>query len=108
MCTGYDHMPYLPFPPTWPVYCPARKLANWLESYASILELPVWLSTTAELVSRDPSGKGWMVDVNKDGTKRRLMTRHVVFAVGYGAGLPSIPTYPGQVRTYHYLRELRY
>jgi len=24
---GYDHMPYLPFPPTWPVYAPSQKVA---------------------------------------------------------------------------------
>jgi hypothetical protein len=23
---GYDHMPYIPFPPTWPVYSPAQKV----------------------------------------------------------------------------------
>jgi putative flavoprotein involved in K+ transport len=27
-----NHLPYLPFPPTFPVYIPKDKLANWFES----------------------------------------------------------------------------
>ncbi|KNZ76104.1 Flavin-containing monooxygenase YUCCA3 [Termitomyces sp. J132] len=41
----YDHVPYLPFPPTWRVYTPAAKLANRLESYAEALELNVRTSS---------------------------------------------------------------
>ena len=26
-----NHLPYLPFPPTFPVYIPKDKLANWFE-----------------------------------------------------------------------------
>ncbi len=28
-----NHLPYLPFPPNFPVYIPKDKLANWFESY---------------------------------------------------------------------------
>ena len=28
-----NHLPYLPFPPTFPVYIPKDKLANWFEFY---------------------------------------------------------------------------
>ncbi|KIJ09881.1 hypothetical protein PAXINDRAFT_23467, partial [Paxillus involutus ATCC 200175] len=38
----YNQTPYLQFPPTWPVYSPATKLAGWLEGYSSYLELNVW------------------------------------------------------------------
>ena len=27
----YDHLPYLPFPESWPVFTPRDKLADWLE-----------------------------------------------------------------------------
>jgi hypothetical protein len=33
------------FPPTWPVFTPAVKLGDWLESYAHALELNVWTSS---------------------------------------------------------------
>jgi hypothetical protein len=28
-----NHLPYMPFPDSWPVYVPKDKLANWFESY---------------------------------------------------------------------------
>jgi cation diffusion facilitator CzcD-associated flavoprotein CzcO len=95
---GIDHMPYIPFPSTWPVYIPARKLANWMESYASILELPVWLSANVHEASRDHVGGGWQVDLEHKGTRKTLRPKHVIFAIGWGAGAPFIPKYPGMVR----------
>ena len=29
-----NHLPYMPFPPTWPTYLPKDKLAGWFEYYA--------------------------------------------------------------------------
>ncbi|KAJ6566754.1 hypothetical protein B0H19DRAFT_1138526 [Mycena capillaripes] len=90
----YDHLPYLPFPPTWPVYAPALKLGNWLEHYAEVLELNVWLSCT--VVSARPNAAGkWDVVVASSGTERRFTVNHVVFATGLGAGEPRLPSYPG-------------
>ena len=40
-----DHLPYLPFPPNYPVYIPRDKIANWLEFYADTMELNVWTGT---------------------------------------------------------------
>ena len=37
----YDHMPYLPFPDHWPIYTPKDKMGDWLEAYASIMELDI-------------------------------------------------------------------
>ena len=37
----YNHLPYLPFPPTWPLLCPRDKIAAWLEFYATALDLHV-------------------------------------------------------------------
>ncbi|KAG6333166.1 hypothetical protein ID866_5921 [Astraeus odoratus] len=93
----YDHMPYLPFPPSWPVHTPALKLADWLESYAQSLELNVWTST--EVVSVEPSttGKKWSVKVGRnDGTERIFNVNHVVFAMGFSSGNARIPTIPGR------------
>ena len=35
----YDHLPYLPFPPNWPVFAPKDKIGDWLEMYTKIMEL---------------------------------------------------------------------
>ncbi|EDR00354.1 uncharacterized protein LACBIDRAFT_314321 [Laccaria bicolor S238N-H82] len=46
--------PLFLFPPTWPVYAPVVKPANWLEHYAEIFELNVWLSLNITSIDRDP------------------------------------------------------
>ncbi|KAI6046376.1 FAD/NAD(P)-binding domain-containing protein, partial [Pisolithus marmoratus] len=93
----YDHLPYMPFPSSWPVFRPAAKLGNWLETYAHSLELNVW--TSAEVVSVDPGaqGKKWSVKVIRDDERERIFqVNHVVFALGLGGGSPNIPTIPCQ------------
>ena len=42
-----NHLPYLPFPPTFPTYIPKDKLANWFEFYVEALELNFWTGTAA-------------------------------------------------------------
>ena len=63
-----NHLPYLPFPPTFPVYIPKDKLANWFESYVEAMELNFWTGT--ELV-------GGSYD-----EKRKAMARHAA-ALGW-------------------------
>ncbi|KAH9926340.1 FAD/NAD(P)-binding domain-containing protein, partial [Amylocystis lapponica] len=80
----FDHMPYLPFPPSWPVYTPARKLANWLEFYAEAMELNVWTSSTV-LRAEQHADNTWTVTVQRaDGTERKLHVQHLVLALGWG------------------------
>ena len=43
-----NHLPYMPFPPNWPVYIPKDKLANWFEAYAEAMELNFWTGTEFE------------------------------------------------------------
>ncbi len=40
-----NHLPLMPFPPTWPVFIPKDKLANWFETYVESLELNFWTGT---------------------------------------------------------------
>ncbi|KAI0032443.1 hypothetical protein K488DRAFT_49948 [Vararia minispora EC-137] len=91
-----DHMPYLPFPSTWPVFAPAPKIAAWLEHYAFDLELNVWTSATLLSVVQDPDTHLWTLDVARaDGSRRTLRAGHLVGAVGIGGGKHYIPTIPG-------------
>ncbi|KZW00706.1 hypothetical protein EXIGLDRAFT_695199 [Exidia glandulosa HHB12029] len=93
----YDHMPYLPFPPGWPVWTPAPKLADWLESYAKSLDLNVWTSSTISSTEWDESAKRWNVTVVRGKDEPRVLhPRHVVVAIGLAGGVPYIPEIPGQ------------
>ena len=88
-----NHLPYMPFPPTWPVYIPKDKLANWFESYAEAMELNYWTSTEFEGGSYDESAQRWTVTLNRAGEKRVMHPRHVVMATGV-SGIPHIPDIP--------------
>ena len=49
----YDHLPYLPFPASWPVFSPKDKIGDWLEMYAKVMELNYWGSTTCKSAVRE-------------------------------------------------------
>ena len=93
ICT--NHLPYLPFPETWPVYIPKDMLANFMEFYAMAMELDVWTGSTFRGGSYDASSKRWEVQVERpDGTVRTLRPGQVVMAVGV-SGIPNLPKFPG-------------
>ncbi|KAF8067690.1 hypothetical protein FPV67DRAFT_1561985 [Lyophyllum atratum] len=91
-----DHMPYMPFPPTWPVYTPSLKMAEWLEGYAELLELNVWTSSTVQNAIQGRDGK-WSVSVRRhDSTIRVFVVNHLVIAAGVGDGHPKVPDIPNK------------
>ncbi|KAG5953436.1 hypothetical protein E4U53_005547 [Claviceps sorghi] len=95
----YDHLPYMNFPPQWPVFTPKDKLADWLEAYASIMELNVWLKTELVQTSWDDIKSIWTVElarINNDGvrTSRTFYPRHIIQATGQ-SGLKNLPIIPG-------------
>jgi cation diffusion facilitator CzcD-associated flavoprotein CzcO len=95
----YDHMPYVPFPPHWPVFTPKDKLAEFFEAYVTLLELNVWTSTDLKSTSWDENKKQWTVEVSRnkpDGTVevRTLHPRHIVQATGH-SGKKNMPEIPG-------------
>jgi len=81
----YDHLPYLPFPETWPVFTPKDKMGDWLEMYVKVMELTCWGSTEAVKASFDPAEKRWTVELVRDGEPLVLRPAQLVFATGaYG------------------------
>jgi len=93
-----NHLPYMPFPPNWPVYIPKDKLANWFESYAETMELDYWTGTEFEGGTYDEGEERWSVVVRRpEGTKRELHPRHVVLATGV-SGIPNVPEIPSLSR----------
>jgi cation diffusion facilitator CzcD-associated flavoprotein CzcO len=92
--THVNHLPYLPFPATWPNYIPKDKIASWFEAYVESQELNYWTGTALEAGSYDDAEQRWTVTLRRaDGTARRLRPRHVVMATG-ASGLPVVPDIP--------------
>jgi putative flavoprotein involved in K+ transport len=93
----YDHLPYIPFPEHWPVFCPKDKLGDWLEFYTKVMELNYWGSTECRSASFDPATKTWNVLVERDGKPVELRPRQLVFATG-SYGPPREPAFKGKER----------
>ncbi|OBR16541.1 Flavin-containing monooxygenase [Colletotrichum higginsianum IMI 349063] len=96
----YCHLPFIPFPADWPLFTPKDKLADWLESYAKMMELNIWTSTEVQDTSYDEHSKSWTVKLlrhahDDGGSTRVIRPRHVVLATGQ-AGDPIAPSFPGQ------------
>ena len=90
-----NHLPYLPFPPTFPVYIPKDKLANWFESYVEALELNFWTGTELVGGSYDEQRGEWRVTLRQqDGGERVMRPRHLIFATGVSS-IPYTPDLPG-------------
>jgi len=78
-----NHLPYLPFPATWPAYIGKDQLADWLESYARILGLDVRTGTGLVGAHHDDATGRWTVELaGEDGGSVVVRPRHLVFATG--------------------------
>lgn len=93
-----NHLPYMPFPPTWPAYIPKDKVASWFEAYVESLELNYWTDTEFEGGTYDEKDQRWTVRLRRaDGTIREMRPRHIVMATGV-SGIPNIPDIPSLQR----------
>jgi putative flavoprotein involved in K+ transport len=90
----YDHLPYLPFPENWPVFSPKDKIADWLEMYTRVMEVPYWTRSEVTSASWNDETEHWTVTVDREGRDVTLTPRHLVFATGM-SGKPNIPSFPG-------------
>jgi len=89
-----NHLPYMPFPPSWPAYIPKDKLASWFEAYVESLELNYWTGTEFEGGVYDEKAARWSVVLRRaDGTRREMHPRHIVIATGV-SGIPNLPDIP--------------
>ena len=88
---GVNHMPFLSFPPNWPRYIPKDKIADWLESYASIMEINFWTETNFDGADWDEDAQQWTARLTlKDGSARTMKVHHIVMA----ASVSAVPKKP--------------
>lgn len=89
-----DHLPYLPFPDSWPIYSAKDKIANWFEFYAEAMELNVWTSAEMTEATYDEGSATWTLKVDTREGERVIRPKDVILATG-AAGEPNIPDLPG-------------
>jgi putative flavoprotein involved in K+ transport len=90
----YDHLPYLKFPDTWPIFSPKDKLGDWLEMYTRVMELNYWTRTTCRSATYDEAAGEWTVVVDRDGEEVTLRPKELVLATGM-SGKARMPDLPG-------------
>ncbi|MGA1552935.1 MAG: FAD-dependent oxidoreductase, partial [Burkholderiaceae bacterium] len=93
----YDHLPYLPFPPNWPIFSPKDKIGDWLEMYTKIMEINYWGSTTCQSASFDETKNEWSIKVVRDGKEIILKPKQLVLATGM-SGKANVPSFKGMER----------
>ena len=90
-----NHLPYMPFPETWPNYIPKDMLGLWFEIYAQAMEINHWTNTEFTDGVWDAASKCWVATLKRaDGTDRVIRPRHIVFANGVSS-YPLRPEIPG-------------
>ena len=90
-----NHLPYMPFPPSYPTYIPKDMLANWFELYTQAMELNFWPGTEFGGGTYDDAAHCWTVRLAlADGSAREMRPRHIVMATGV-SGIPQAPELPG-------------
>ncbi|KAH7148263.1 hypothetical protein EDB81DRAFT_649417 [Dactylonectria macrodidyma] len=95
----YDHLPYIRFPPQWPIFTPKDKLADFFASYATLLELNVWMKSEITSSKWDAQERRWSVKVKRqtEGGVEETKTfrpRHIVQATGH-SGKMHLPDLNG-------------
>jgi len=92
-----NHLPFYPFPSNWPIFTPAGKLANFLESYVDVLEVNVWTESTIDpkRTAFNEKTNKWDVTIvrtqNGKSEERTFSVGHIVLATGLGGGQPKMP-----------------
>lgn len=98
-----NHLPFMPFPASWPVYITKDQLAEWLEIYTNAMSIAAWTSTTLEESHYDDAEKRWKLTFRRgDGSISIVRPRNVVLATGVFGGarridLPGADHYSGQL-----------
>ncbi|MEC7573758.1 MAG: NAD(P)/FAD-dependent oxidoreductase, partial [Pseudomonadota bacterium] len=101
--TSVNHLPYMPFPKTFPRYIPKDKIANWLESYVEHMELNFWTETRFESAAYDENLDRWNAKLRMaDGSARNVRPAHIIMATSVSGtpkytDIPTLDAFDGTV-----------
>ncbi|CCH41596.1 hypothetical protein BN7_1137 [Wickerhamomyces ciferrii] len=92
----YHRLPYI-HSDTFPIYPSKDQFANFLECYAKMLELNIWLNTSVTKAGFNSDTKKWEVSVVNNSTNdvKKIFPNHLIFCTGH-SGEPNIPHFPGE------------
>ena len=86
-----NNLPYIRSPEIFPDYLPKDLWADWLECYAKMMRLNLWLKTEVIKGSFDDERGAYAIELKlADGSTRTMHPKHIVLATG-GIGLSPKP-----------------
>ena len=78
-----------------PYWIPRTKLADFMEYYSRVQEIPIWTSAVLQPNPEyNADTKTWTIRVDHEGVIKVLKTRHLVMATGLHS-TPRIPNFMG-------------
>tara|TARA_R100001143_G_scaffold62909_1_gene67535 strand:- start:3046 stop:4863 length:1818 start_codon:yes stop_codon:yes gene_type:complete len=90
----FDHLPYMPFPDSWPVFTPKDKMGDWLEVYTRVMELNYWTNSSCKKAVYDEKSETWSVSIVRDGEEITLQATQLIIATGR-SGKVNMPSFKG-------------
>jgi cation diffusion facilitator CzcD-associated flavoprotein CzcO len=90
-----NDFPFMPFPPSFPMWLSKDKLGDWIESYADAMEVNAWTSTELLASDYDANKKRWTIKLNKNGEEKTIHCKHFVIATGVSGSIPKMPHIAG-------------
>jgi putative flavoprotein involved in K+ transport len=90
-------VPYLPFPETWPRFASKDRVADWLDAYATIMDLDIWTGADCIGSQYDEALGAWRLSIIRGGRPIELRPMQLVLATGFWDA-PYVPDIPGRDR----------
>ncbi len=95
----YAQLPYdRTFDDSYPEYLGKDDLARGFRAYAEKMNINVSLSSKLLSGRWDEVSHKWTLNIEVQGSLRRVVANFVILAVGAGGQTPSLPKLPGRVR----------
>lgn len=76
-----------------PYYLSAQQVASAYRDYADACHLNIWCSSDVVAAFWDQLSRTWTVQLIATGEKRKITTRHLIFAIGGTGQQPKAPIY---------------
>jgi len=88
-------LPYMDFPPDWPLWLHKDHMADFLEMYVKYLDLNYWAKSECVSATWNDSSKEWLLQADCDGAKVTLKPKHLILATST-FGPPLVPELEGK------------
>ncbi|KAF7302875.1 hypothetical protein MKEN_01249700 [Mycena kentingensis (nom. inval.)] len=92
---SFSGLPFLPFPDDYPMFVPAKLMAQYYANYVRALCLPAYAGRDCVNAVWDAAQNAWLVTLQRASDTETILARTLVFALGIGGRRPVTPSFSG-------------